>query len=1570
MKLPKLLTAIAFTGVLGAALMHAQSEDARIATAWRHEFNTQTMMADVNFVTFPFANPINITKGTPLSLPEHYNIDQPVRVGNYYYFYTFAQQIYGYDAGGFYRFDIEENNIKQIADYGGQPSGTAFSNLCYDYTDGTMYCTDGYMGGTSLAVIDLETGLHKKTCKLNVPLDMDHPYFADYLTTIAINYDGEMYGLTYWGNIVKINKFTGECKVIAKMDYNPDYAFMYSAANRMFFDNETGDCYLHLWTYANRTEIRKLDLATGHSEQFAPYPSETGTESLYGIYLPFTAAEPSAPGQVTNLSVTAADKGVLKAILSWTNPTKTYGRGGTLEELDKIEIYRNGELIHTIDNPTIGGKETYTDLPENNDYYTYRVVGYNDSGRGDRACASAYVGIGIPQMPQDVTIAANGDDVKVTWTMPELGSFDAYIDYNDVVYDIVRYEGINNLIETKVAEGISEKEFTDTPDHLGRYFYGVTARNSAGTSESGNSEKLICGPAIRVPNTFNFNDENANQTWTIIDGNGDGDSWKAEQNGPWTFVMNSKFNIYAGYAAMEYLISPKTHLEKDKRYKVTFTATPGSDKILEVLAVSFGKQPTPQAQDSVTQYNISSKQGVSLRANLPIVKESGSYHFGFVHRTAVANYSLSLSNISISEDHEGYAKVSVVDEAGNPIPGATVTAPGVDPATADKDGTYILNYLPQGTNTVSVSAHGYFDGSGTVEIKEWEITPVRITLSKRQQYTLSGTVKDAAGDPIKEANVMTNGYDEYTVLTDDEGRFEITGIYEANGYGISISKNRHVAYSSYTDINADLNLGEVVLADNTRSPRTITATEDSQTANVSWTKPANDDVSLRFDDGGGTQLVGLGSGTTNSVFGTVFRTPATVKGTQFYLGSLPGINHWNVQLYIFDLDEQGNPTNKILYHNTYVSVTDDEWNSYTLPYPVEAPRGFYMAIAADGNVCIGVDGNGDSAKYPFKENTNFFTQDYTSGKFNTLESAGISHNFQMRAFASPYDDADMPKFIRKAPAAETSAYEGEPLVITPIEANTPAKAPAAPAKVLEDRLRYNLYRLAEGQEDKPEEWTAVAKEIKSENFSDTDWKDVEKGIYKYAVSAVYADGVTSEPKFSDIVGRDMHTDVKFNIFTNTDTNISAGAKLSMTSSDTRFHYEAEADETGRIMLPYVWKGIYSMTITKDGFDPWTYQTQIGDEQEYIFSATLKETKYNPVGLRVIDDGIIPDSRLLAWNFPELLKESFEQYQGHPAFTINSPGYLNWSYIDGDNAPTGGLNYEWPNRFEPMSWMVFNPDKTTPSMLADNLMPYPADGEQFILAVSSGNIANDDYIISPRLFFDKPFSLQFEAAGWNPQAEAETIQVGYSLSDTDPESFVWYTPVELEGQKWNTFTYNELPATTRYIAIRYISSGLYMAMVDNIKIGDPSHITDDEYGYYTPSYTVPTGNFSYEIILNGNKIATTNNTTYELTALPIGHHVAAVRGVYASGYSDAASVEFDITQTGIENVTAQACKVRLRDRQLSIEGACDRVDLVTPTGILMPLVGHGCYDLSAYQPGIYFVRVQACGKQILHKVVLK
>ena len=72
--------------------------------------------------------------------------------------------------------------------------------------------------------------------------------------------------------------------------------------------------------------------------------------------------------------------------LSWTNPTATLA-GNVLESMDQIVILRNGEVVHTIDNPTPGAAMTYVDvagLPVMVNYAVYAVnQGYG--GRKSRA---------------------------------------------------------------------------------------------------------------------------------------------------------------------------------------------------------------------------------------------------------------------------------------------------------------------------------------------------------------------------------------------------------------------------------------------------------------------------------------------------------------------------------------------------------------------------------------------------------------------------------------------------------------------------------------------------------------------------------------------------------------------------------------------------------------------------------------------------------------------------------------------------------------------------------------------------------------------------------------------------------------------------------------------------------------------------------------------------------------------------------------------------------------------------------------------------------------------------------
>lgn len=94
----------------------------------------------------------------------------------------------------------------------------------------------------------------------------------------------------------------------------------------------------------------------------------------------------------SNFTVTPAPNYGLSATLNWTNPTQTIG-GTALTSISSIEVLRNGSLLHSFSNPTIGGNLSWTDntIPELGTY-TYVVYAVTEIGNG--ATASQLVGIG------------------------------------------------------------------------------------------------------------------------------------------------------------------------------------------------------------------------------------------------------------------------------------------------------------------------------------------------------------------------------------------------------------------------------------------------------------------------------------------------------------------------------------------------------------------------------------------------------------------------------------------------------------------------------------------------------------------------------------------------------------------------------------------------------------------------------------------------------------------------------------------------------------------------------------------------------------------------------------------------------------------------------------------------------------------------------------------------------------------------------------------------------------------------------------------------------------------------
>lgn len=1453
-------------------------------------------------------------------------------VGDIYYYIDYEQNTKGHKSHGFYSYDMETNAVRKIGDYKDQQQGPAASHFTWDAQTQTLYALNSVQSGDGLVKIDLSNGnlIPVSTFKFDRITEYSKQWDKSHqnmLVSIACNYDGDMYGVSYSGALYKVNPISGDCSMIGELGYNPDRAYMYDQ-NCLFFDNETGKLFFRFFTfYGNKYEFGEIDLKTGLLHHIATLPYETNesgyyskTPALDGIVVPYIPAEASAPQKVQNLKLTRGEQGALTATLEWDNPTKTYGRGGTLENLDAIIIYRDGVEVHRIDNPTIGGHERWTDNLTERGYHTYKFVPVNDMGNGDRCTISSYIGVGDPKSVDNLKVEAQGSNAVITWTAPTEGLLSSWINTADLTYDVWRMPD-----NVKLAEKTKNTSFTDTTlKEMGKYHYNVIAYTGGFQSDSVSTDDIVCGPAYQAPDTLLTDNRNF-QLWTNIDADGSETSWVWEDGYFGRFGGATDSYSVEQVAPQNWLISPRIRMEKNKHYKVTFEAKTGSSKITEQLAIGFGQGAEIAHQDSVYQFAIPTDKAQTLRINLPVVKTTGDYNFSFVHRTPYQNYNIAVKNVVFAEDHEGYITGRVTCN-GDAVPQAVVrTEDGAFTSTTDENGKYTLSYLPEGNYRLIVETLGYRDGSSTTSVKELETTKQDFNIETLPEYTLRGKVTDVAGDPVADATIKLSGYNDYEVTTKQDGTYTIRGIYEHTAYTVSASKNKLLTASETIDIDADKTL-DITLQDNIKPAKSVSVKEieDGNKAEVTWSAPANDPRIDRIDDGVMTTATGFTQGSTNNTtFGIIRREAATVYGAQFYLTSQPTIHHYSVALRVLGLKDNGDPDeNNVLFQKSYVEVEDDQWNEYTLPTPVDAPNGYYLCIATSSWLGIGIDGGGDTAKYPFEANTNCFSSDYTTGEYYYLdnqESPDLHRNFMMRAVAAPFTvdedhTAKAGRFIAQRP--ETDEQPQPALFNYKEEGKAQGAEPSTPMKTVQSRVRYNVYRLTTANAADETAWTELANNLQERTYTDTDWKSLPQGTYHYAVKTLYTGDKVSEATLSDSIGNKMLTSIAFNLNTNTTSNEACGASIVMADNQGTHTYSLTADEDGVAMADSVWKTSYDVHIALDGFLPVDTTIVVDKENGYSFDIKLTENQVQPYRL-IIEDGSYGAQKLFIWNYPEYFEDGFED---HEDFTINSPGRIGWQYFDGDEGRTGAFSFSqdgslpWPGAFEPMAFIVMNannvPDGLGGTMGEDYARLAARSGEKSLQSWPASGMDEDDWLITPRLHFQEPISFRFYALNFSINAPEE-IEVLYTTSQIpDVEEFTRIDSCTINSQygNWVLKQYDNIPAEANYIAIRRVTPADETGYTPQIL-----NIDDVAFGTNlpAPSYYIakksasrmPSVEGAYEVYLDGELVTRTNDTEYYFNGLSAGKHTAGVIASYTSGKTAMSTIDFEVDATGVSTVTS-------------------------------------------------------------------
>ena len=228
-------------------------------------------------------------------------------------------------------------------------------------------------------------------------------------------------------------------------------------------------------------------------------------------------------------------------------------------------------------------------------------------------------------------------------------------------------------------------------------------------------------------------------------------------------------------------------------------------------------------------------------------------------------------------------------------------------------------------------------------------------------------------------------------------------------------------------------------------------------------------------------------------------------------------------------------------------------------------------------------------------------------------------------------------------------------------------------------------------------------------------------------------------------------------------------------------------------------------------------------ENYSWDGTFRLTAVGsdcvtPDGLAGADNG---SNAVLTWNDNSTEQQITitDDVEGHTYGTINSPGSVGWTYIDGDGASTGTFqNVSYTNAGSAMAFIVLDDEQMTGSSIVEAHSGDKYFGSAYAKSSGWGSTAqNNDWMISPELNFSEPFTFSFWARSYSSSYSAEQFYAAYSTTGTNEDNFVnLNSSATTTTTTWTEYTYT-VPANAKHVAIHCVSNDQYIFCVDDITI---------------------------------------------------------------------------------------------------------------------------------------------------------
>lgn len=391
------------------------------------------------------------------------------------------------------------------------------------------------------------------------------------------------------------------------------------------------------------------------------------------------------------------------------------------------------------------------------------------------------------------------------------------------------------------------------------------------------------------------------------------------------------------------------------------------------------------------------------------------------------------------------------------------------------------------------------------------------------------------------------------------------------------------------------------------------------------------------------------------------------------------------------------------------------------------------------------------------------------------------------------------------------------------------------------------------------------------------FNDVPPGEHRLGVKACYKKSESDMAEITFYVPSDGYARVGFDVTADSKLNPD-GTIISLVDVDGSESLQLTVKDGAAeaLSLPL---GKYSVNVPEGAYQAWTREIEVKDDMRV--DVALTDNIIDPYNITsdLLEDG----SYSLRWNQELGFAEGFEECED---FATESFG--GWTSEDRDKMPVYPIalgsqdnvvsfpGSGTPANPQPLAPIVFNPWNTVPAMLPSDPAIAAYDGNKSIAFFSAQQATNDKWLISPEIGIYEGFSLTFHAKAYAAQYP-ENLEVYWAEADKPEDMNPLGTVENVVSSAWGEYTVplDELAGHKVKFGFRYVSRDAFLLQLDDVRVA-PADGRGAQVDY---------GNIiNFEIMLDGEKIATVEKPEFILPAPSPGKHTLGITALYKSGRS--------------------------------------------------------------------------------------